>query len=369
MTDRAIDDAEDTPPSGTPASASDRASTPASISSPPPTALGRDNPLPLVLRFPALAAIPRARLGRYPTPVERIEGFHDIETLYVKHEDLTSDILGGNKVRSLEFLLGRVGNGETVLTLGGVGSTHILATAVHATRLGAKTIAVRWRHDMHTAAQEVAERVAKECAETVTTANIVTALLPLLRYRLRRKAHYIPLGGSTPLGTLGHVNAALELADQIEGGALPPVSRLVVPLGSGGTAAGLALGLEIAGLDTVVIGARVGPRVGANQWRVLQLAEQTRRLIARYTGRAPPAVSRNRVVVSHDLYGGAYARPHPTAEHAAFMLDTLTGWRLDATYSAKAFGVALEVAADSTLPTLFWMTFDARWMKVFDDPY
>ena len=68
-----------------------------------------DDTIPLVRRFPALAAIPRARLGRFPTPVERLDGFHDVDSLYVKHEDLSSDVLGGNKVRSLEFLLGRVG--------------------------------------------------------------------------------------------------------------------------------------------------------------------------------------------------------------------------------------------------------------------
>lgn len=351
MTDRAIDDARSSP-------------------SPAPDPAGtRDDPIPLVRRFPALAAIPRARLGRYPTPVEKIVGFRDIDSLYVKHEDLSSDVLGGNKVRSLEFLLGRVGEGDTVLTLGGVGSTHVLSTAVHAARLGAKTVAVRWRHDMHTAAEEVAERTAQECAELVTTSHIAMALLPLLRMRLTRRAHYIPLGGSTALGTLGHVNAALELADQIECGEMPAVQRLVVPLGSGGTAAGLALGLAIAGLDTVIVGARVGPRVGANKWRVVRLIDKTRRLITRYTGRALPAVHLDRVVVSHDLYGGAYARPHPTAEHAAVMLDTLTGWRLDSTYSAKAFGVALDVAAEQSLSTLFWMTFDGRWMKIPSDPY
>ena len=323
----------------------------------------RDEPIPLVGRFPALAAIPRARLGRFPTPVEHLEGFRDVDSLWVKHEDLSSDVLGGNKVRSLEFLLGRLGRGDTVLTLGGVGSTHILATAVHAARLGAKTIAVRWQHDMHPSAQEVADRTVAECAEVVTASNFVTAMPPLIRLRLTRHAHYVPLGGSNPLGTLGHVNAALELVDQVEAGALPPPSRLVVPLGSGGTAAGLALGLAIAGMETVVVGARVGPRIGANRWRVLRLAERTRHLIERYTGRAPPPVRGDRVVVSHDLYAGAYARPHPTAEHAAVLVDELRGWRLDATYSAKAFAVALDIAARHGTPTLFWMTFDARWMK------
>jgi 1-aminocyclopropane-1-carboxylate deaminase/D-cysteine desulfhydrase-like pyridoxal-dependent ACC family enzyme len=99
---------------------------------------------------------------------------------------------------------------------------------------------------------------------------------------------------------------------------------------------------------------------------VLRLAEQTRHFIARYTGRAPPGARGDRVVVSHDLYGGAYARPHPTAEHAAVLVDALRGWRLDATYSAKAFAVALDMASAHGTPTLFWMTFDARWMKSLD---
>jgi 1-aminocyclopropane-1-carboxylate deaminase/D-cysteine desulfhydrase-like pyridoxal-dependent ACC family enzyme len=117
----------------------------------------------------------------------------------------------------------------------------------------------------------------------------------------------------------------------------------------------------------VVIGARVGPRIGANRFRVMQLVEQTRRLISRYTGRTPPGVRRDGVTVSHDLYGGAYARPHPTAEHAAVLVDALRGWRLDATYSAKAFAAALDMAAAGDTPTLFWMTFDARWMKAFNE--
>ena len=321
--------------------------------------------IPLVRRYPALAAIPRARLGRFPTPVEQLDGFRDVESLYVKHEDLSSDVLGGNKVRSLEFLLGRVGAGDTVLTIGGEGSTHVLATAVHAARLGARTIAVRWRHDMHSAAEEVAVRATTECAEVITAPNFVRAMVPLARLRLTRQVSYIPLGGSTALGTLGHVNAALELAEQVEADQLPHPHRVVVPLGSGGTAAGLALGFAMAGMDTAVLGVRVGPRIGANRWRVIRLVEQTRQLIARYTGRAPPAVRGDRLVVSHDLYGGAYARPHPTAEHAAVLVDALRGWRLDATYSAKAFAVALDTAAEHSTPTLFWMTFDARWMKSF----
>ena len=58
-------------------------------------------------------------------------------------------------MRALEFLLGDVRPGDTVLTLGGEGSTHVLATATHAARLGARTLAVRWPHDMSPMAHRV----------------------------------------------------------------------------------------------------------------------------------------------------------------------------------------------------------------------
>ena len=48
---------------------------PGATATPTSSPTTRDDPIPLVRRFPALAAIPRARLGRFPTPVERLEGF------------------------------------------------------------------------------------------------------------------------------------------------------------------------------------------------------------------------------------------------------------------------------------------------------
>ncbi|CAA9305715.1 MAG: hypothetical protein AVDCRST_MAG11-1143, partial [uncultured Gemmatimonadaceae bacterium] len=205
---------------------------------PPPT-----SHLPLYDRFPALRAIPRAPLGDFPSPVEAVRGIAGVDTLWVKRDDLNAPELGGNKVRSLEFLLAGVGPGDTVLTLGGHGSTHVLATATHARRLGADTVAVRWPHEMHATAHRV---LAETGARGVRARGAWTAVDAVLRVQWLRRApgvRYVPLGGSSPLGVLGHVNAGLELAEQVRAGLLPEPERLVVPLGIGGTAAGLALGL------------------------------------------------------------------------------------------------------------------------------
>jgi D-cysteine desulfhydrase len=284
------------------------------------------------------------------------------EDLWIKRDDLNASVCGGNKVRALEFLLGDVRPNDVVLTLGGEGSTHVLATAIHAARLGARTVAVRWRHEMNPVAGRVAGEARTRCAEIVTTHTVVGAFAHAYRLRLGRRLHYVPIGGSVPLGVVGHVNAAVELAGQIRAGAVPRPERVVVPLGSGGTAAGLALGFAIAGVETTVVGARVAPRLAANRTRVLRLARATARLIERTTGERVPGIDPARVVVAHEAYGGAYGRPLPAGDAAAAALSRARGLALDATYSAKAYATALAdpPARGGKGPTLFWLTFDAR---------
>src|SRR5687768_9535431 len=124
--------------------------------------------LPLLERYPDLARIPRVRLTTLPTPVEPLLDAAPNGTFWLKRDDLTSASLGGNKVRALEFLLGGVRRGDLVLTIGGEGSTHVLATAYHAARLGAGTHAIRWKHEMHGLSHTVAERASELCDDVTT---------------------------------------------------------------------------------------------------------------------------------------------------------------------------------------------------------
>ena len=317
-------------------------------------------PLPLGERCPALGRLPRAPLGRVVSPVARV-ALDDGAALWVKRDDLAAPVMGGNKLRALEFLLGGVRPGDVVLTLGGQGSTHVLATAVHAARLGARTRAVRWPHEMNEVAHLVARRIDAACERApLLPAPLALLRLALWRLRLRgasgRPPRLVPFGGASPLGALGHVNAGLELRAQIDTGLLPAPARVVVPLGTGGTAAGLALGLALAGIDAELVCARVGPRVAATRGRVLRLAAATRRLARRLGADLPPPVA---VRVVHDAYGGAYGRPLPAGTAAARRLDPALAARLDATYSAKAAAAALALVARPG-PTLFWLTFDGR---------
>src|SRR5258708_31134626 len=74
----------------------------------------------------------RARsLGGRPTPLTAASAAltrsMGLDALWVKREDA----IGGNKVRSLEFLLAAAQVGDVVLTIGGTGSSHPLPTPGH----------------------------------------------------------------------------------------------------------------------------------------------------------------------------------------------------------------------------------------------
>jgi 1-aminocyclopropane-1-carboxylate deaminase/D-cysteine desulfhydrase-like pyridoxal-dependent ACC family enzyme len=321
--------------------------------------LGDD--LPLYRRFPALRGLPRVSLCTPPSPVHEITGIPDAPQLWVKRDDFNAPVLGGNKVRALEFLLGEVRPGDTVLTLGGAGSTHVLSTAVHARRIGAETMAMRWKHDMNNVADAVSDKLARELKDTKVGATPIGAIVRCGYVRLTRNVHFIPIGGTSPLGALGHVNAGLELAGQIERGDMPKPNEVVLPVATGGTMAGIALGLAIAGMDIPVVGARVGPRMYINLPKVHRIARDIARLIAGISGVTVPMPEKMRII--HGVYGGAYGRPLAAGTAAAGLLERVSGIRLDDTYSAKAFVASLDFARMKKGPTLFWLTFDARCLS------
>lgn len=52
--------------------------------------------------------IPRIRIGRLPTPLEKLENLSKaigVPELYIKRDDMTGIGYGGNKIRKLEYLL------------------------------------------------------------------------------------------------------------------------------------------------------------------------------------------------------------------------------------------------------------------------
>lgn len=298
----------------------------------------------------------RARsLGARPTPLTAASAALTravgLDALWLKREDA----IGGNKVRSLEFLLATAQPGDVVLTIGGTGSTHCLATAVHARALGCRVALAQFP-------QPDTDTALTTAAVTATYADILRRSRTLAGFplaflnawwaaRRRGRVKPVPGGGASAPGVVGQLLAGLELADQMS----EPPDAIVTPLGSGGTAAGLALAMATLGWPTRVVAVRVAPRILANSWRVRRLARAAERLLAHYdipltADFSPPTL----VIV--DALGRGYGYPTSAGESAR-ALAAEHGLMLDPTYGGKAFATLAECAPRGFRRVVFWHTF------------
>jgi len=312
---------------------------------------------PSVVTRKIRTALAPCRLGSWPTPLEvalELGEANGLRALWIKREDRSSAVYGGSKVRGLEFLLDG-GAPETVyVTLGGAGSTHCLAVAVHATALLQRAVLAQFPQPstdvtraVAAACQRVATRVVRARWRAALPLAVAGAWLAAQRLG---SARWIPGGGAHPRGVVGHFLAGLELACQLS----DPPDAIVVPLGSGGTAAGLALAVAALDWHTRVVAVRVAPVLVANRWRVLTLAHGATRVLARLD---VPLQRRDALPVDViDGIGAGYG--HPTvAGEAARALAAKHGVTLESTYGAKSFGALPAVAARGFLRVVFWHTF------------
>jgi D-cysteine desulfhydrase len=291
----------------------------------------------------ARAKGPALPLGEFPTPVERLETLSTPHCdLWVKRDDLTHGVYGGNKVRKLERILASAqARGATrLVTVGAIGSHHVLATTYFGRRAGFEVEAV------------LVPQPRTEHAALVIGASLALglrafpvrswALAPFaIAARVAHGARFIPLGGSSIDGAMAYVDAARELAAQVRSGLLPEPDACVVALGSGGTAAGLAAGLAEAGLRTRVVAVLVSPPVALVRLLARGLAWASRRRARR---EAPPADSLPmRMTIDARFLGAGYGHPTAEGEEASRVAAREAKLVLDPTYTAKAFACALAL--------------------------
>ncbi len=303
------------------------------------------------------AALAPCSLGDWPTPLERVPALAmaaGVHALWLKREDRSAASCGGNKVRGLEFLLAGAPAGMVFVTVGASGSTHCLATAVHAARLSCAVALAQFPQPETDSSRAVAAACAARAALVVRAQSPAgLPLAVLVAWRGARRLgprRWIPGGGAHPRAVIGHLLATLELAGQL---AEPP-DAILAPLGTGGTVAGILLGVAALGWPTRVVGVRVAPQLVANRWRTLWLAWRARSLLA--SRGIPLSFSTPRGPVVVDGLGEGYGHPTPAGELAR-RLAAEHGLLLDSTYGAKAFAVLLRRGTCDVQRVVFWHTF------------
>ncbi|MBN2561891.1 MAG: pyridoxal-phosphate dependent enzyme [Phycisphaerae bacterium] len=329
--------------------------------------------MPLFEAYPRLGErVPWLSIGSWPTPVTDARHFAEtqgLKALFIKREDLAHPQCAGNKMRGLEFVLAdaKRRGASRIVTVGAAGSHHVKCTAWHARRLGIDTVALVVR-------QPPAEYVRRNLligidagvkyvpASYVTLPpKFVVQFLKSGDWRRGRRPFYLAGGGTSSLSCLGHVSAALELKQQIDAGILPEPDYLYVAMGSMGTAAGLAVGCQLAGLKTRLVGVVVAFRWYCTTAWWASLARQTHRLMRRRDPSTPGVViDTSELSVVPTALGKGYARFTEPSVLLARQMYATEGIELDGTYTAKALHGMMQYINKHGLHDkvhIFWQTY------------
>ncbi|WP_308541177.1 D-cysteine desulfhydrase family protein [uncultured Oscillibacter sp.] len=286
---------------------------------------------------------PRQSLGLYPTPLQHLDTISARygRDIWIKRDDLCGVALGGNKVRKLEFLLAqaKAQGCDTVITTGGAQSNHAMLTAACAARLGMQAVLLlKARGVMERRGNLVLDDLYGARVRFVDTDSYddIHAQARQLSLDLEKQGHrafWIPLGGSTPLGSLGYVECVRELAEQAQALGFRP-GHLVCATGSGGTAAGLFLGASqfLPGAQVHAVCVDHGPF----RETILDLAAQASDLLG-----CPAPDPAALTVESH--VGPGYAVPAPEDSPRIRELAQAEGMLLDPVYTGKAWSGMLDL--------------------------
>lgn len=292
--------------------------------------------------FAALDAIARTRLVHEPTPLisaPRLAQSLDraSTTLLVKMDGETGFALGGNKVRKLEYELApdRLAGVTCVITVGGLNSNHARVTAAAAARLGLHCVLVlngelpreptgnAILHLMFGAELRMVPTREHRDPTAIAVARDIE--------RAGGKALFVPLGASTPVGTLGYVRAAREFVEQLDATRPAEKTWVFVSASSCGTFAGLALGFTLLGRDDIRL---VGISPDVSEGEILgltaELSTAAGELLGWHGELLPDLVS-----VSDAYIGEGYALPSTGSRDATERFGRTEGVVLDPVYTAK----------------------------------
>jgi len=317
-------------------------------------------------RWPGLR-LGHVALGTGPTPVRRLDGLIDGVDLWLKDESAFGDgAWGGNKVRKLEWILPeatRRGT-RTLFTVGGIGTHWGLACALYGREHGLRTVLGLVDQPVDDHVRDQLARLANSGASLHRFASVRRLKLAapwLIASNLHggRMPWYLPAGGSNAVGTLGYVETALEIAAQVENGELPEPATVVTAIGSGGTAAGLTLGFQLAGLRTRVFGAVVNDAFPLDAPVIARLANSTGDLLRSRGATDVPTIEAGDLTTQDDWLGSTYGDPTPASNQMVASARPL-GLDLEPVYTGKALAAIRDLGPALAGPVLWLNTHGPR---------
>jgi len=305
--------------------------------------------------------LPRFALLDGPSPLQPLARFSGAlggrAEIWIKREDLLPLAFGGNKLRNLEFYLGAAmaDGADTLVTSGRRWSNHCRLTAAAGAKAGLAVhlILSGAPIDPPGPNQRLDELLGATVHVTATADRSerearVASVVDELRGQGGRP-HVVPVGGSGVAGAFGQVLAGLEVAGQASDRGLA-INDVVLASATGGTQAGLMIGLQVAGLDARVLGVAVAHPPD-------ELRPAITALLASLGELAGSRVDVSKIELDGSQLGAGYGRETPSAQEAMRLLARSEGILVDPIYTAKALAWLVVAAREGSLDgrtVVFW---------------
>lgn len=297
-----------------------------------------------------LGKFPRRTYSHGPTPMEKLEHFSAAlggPAIYIKRDDLLGLTSGGNKTRKLEFLVADAleMRADTLITCGAVQSNHCRLTLSAAVKEGLKCRLVLEERVPGSYIPDASGNnflyrlLGVEAVEVVPGGSNMMEAMQRVADEVAaegRKPYIIPGGGSNAIGATGYVQCVQELQQQMFEQGLS-FDHIVVPSGSGGTHAGVVVGVYGNNLNIPVLGVNVSRKNELQETLIYDLVKAT----AEHVG--CPIPPRDSVKCFDEYFGTGYSRPTTAMTEAVQLLARTEGILLDPVYTGKEMAGLIDL--------------------------
>jgi|Deesub1362B_J571_1020462.scaffolds.fasta_scaffold04838_4 D-cysteine desulfhydrase len=282
--------------------------------------------------------LPRVKLANLPTPFEemnRLSKALNGPRMFIKRDDLTGPVFGGNKACKLEFVMADAleKGADVIVAPGSLQSNHARTVAIVARKLGVKAVLVlRGEKPQSYDGNLLIDKLfGAEIRFVQAKQHEMKSILKDIMEEFREKGYnpyYAP--PSSPLGAVGYVNAFQELIDQAESLGVK-IDYIVHAAGSGATQAGLLVGSKAFNVKTRVIGISVEPDNHQLVKTTLNLAKECARILDLNVSFSPSDVE-----ILYDYVGEGYGILTQEIKETIKIVAQTEGILLDPVYTGKA---------------------------------
>jgi D-cysteine desulfhydrase family pyridoxal phosphate-dependent enzyme len=313
-----------------------------------------------------VAQLPRLSLANLPTPLieaprlrAALGGGDTCPRIFIKRDDLTGLATGGNKARKLEYSVAQaVADGATVLvTTGALQSNHARSVAAAARIAGMQCVLILTGEPGRPEGNLVLDHLLGATIHFVADApggfspgkqnpHEVEAI-ERTRTELRNAGevpYVVPLGASDEIGTVGYVEAARELGEQLRRAGVS-ATRVYVGAGTRGTQAGLVLGAAMLKAPWKVHGIAISPGDPGKTEGAVEFTNRCSRRIG-----SGVKVRAEDFITHQEYYGASYAAPTPECREAIALAARTEALILDPVYTGKAMAGLIDHIRRGDIP-------------------